>query len=233
MPGRRPREDAGFPDPAHAHPSGLLAIGGDLSPSTLLAAYSMGIFPWYDEGEPILWWSPDPRFVLDLDRFHPGRSLLKTIRRGAYEVRADAAFPEVIARCARKVRRGQDGTWITDEMREAYNDLHRLGFAHSVEAYHEGRLAGGLYGISLGGYFCGESMFADRPDASKAALFHLVRTLEVWKFDFIDCQMRTEHLERLGAREIPRGEFLVRLRASLKKPARRGRWVMESIGRDS
>lgn len=216
----------GFPDPLHAEADGLLAAGGDLSPARLLTAYAMGIFPWYSRGEPILWWSPDPRFILDFDRFHPGKTLERTIRRGTYEARADTAFEEVIRRCATKKRPGQKGTWITKEMIEAYVELHRLGLAHSVESYHEGRLAGGIYGVSLGGGFFAESMFADRSDASKAALFHLVRALRAWRFDFLDCQMPTDLLGRLGAREIPRAEFLSRLRATLTKPTRRGRWSL-------
>ena len=218
--------DAIFPDPSLADEVGLIAVGGDLSPRSLLAAYASGIFPWYAKEDPILWWSPDPRFILEFDRFRPGKSLLRTIRRGAYEIRVDTAFEEVIVHCAEKPRPGQEGTWITAEMREAFILLHRLGFAHSVEAYHEGRLAGGLYGVSLGGVFSGESMFADQPDASKVALARLVDMLASWGFDFIDCQIRTEHLRRLGGREIPREEFLSRLAASLKKPTRRGTWVL-------
>jgi leucyl/phenylalanyl-tRNA---protein transferase len=220
------RDPDAFPDPALAHPSGLLAFGGDLSPARLLAAYARGIFPWYSSGEPILWWSPDPRFVLELDDFWPGRTLLRTIRRGTYECRVDAAFEEVIARCAGKKRPGQRGTWITDEMKAAYVELHRLGFAHSFESYREGALAGGIYGVSLGGVFFGESMFTDRSDAGKAALFHLVRALQAWEFDFLDCQTHTDLFERLGARDVPRDEFLESLARSLEKPTRRGRWTL-------
>jgi leucyl/phenylalanyl-tRNA--protein transferase len=230
VPSRARTTETGFPDPSLADATGLIAVGGDLSPRRLLTAYAMGIFPWYAQEDPILWWSPDPRFILEFDRFRPGKSLQKTIRRGVYEIRADSAFEEVILRCAAKSRPGQEGTWITPEMREAYLLLHRLGFAHSVEAYCEGRLAGGLYGVSLGGSFCGESMFADQPDASKVALARLVESLASWRFDFIDCQISTEHLRRLGAREISREEFLSRLAASLKKPTRRGRWDLAEAG---
>ncbi|MGH9392416.1 MAG: leucyl/phenylalanyl-tRNA--protein transferase [Vicinamibacteria bacterium] len=230
--GRRSRGDrsprvASFPDPSLAGPEGLLAAGGDLSPESLLTAYSLGIFPWYSEGETILWWSPDPRLVLELDRFHVSRSLQKSIRRKRYEVRADTAFAEVIERCARKERPGQGGTWITPEMKEAYIEMHRLGFAHSVESLEQGRLVGGLYGMSLGGVFYGESMFTDRPDASKVAFACLIGNLAAWGFDFIDCQVRTEHLLRWGAREIPRSEFLRRLSLSMTKPTRAGPWNLD------
>lgn len=226
---RRRRPPSSFPDPALADPDGLLGAGGDLSPARLLDAYSSGIFPWYSEGEPILWWSPDPRFVLAPARFRPGKSLMKSVRRGTYRVVADTAFEEVIDRCASVPRPGQQGTWITPEMRDAYVELHRLGFAHSIEAYHEEELAGGLYGISLGGTFCGESMFADKPDASKVALVRLVDQLLAWQFDMIDCQVQTDHLQRFGAREIPRAEFLERLFLSLDKPTRRGMWRLDPV----
>jgi leucyl/phenylalanyl-tRNA--protein transferase len=217
-----------FPDPAGADPSGLLACGGNLEVETLLTAYSSGIFPWYSRGEPILWWSPDPRFVLEFDRFHVPRSLAKTIRKGTYEIRADTAFSKVITRCGAKPRPGQDGTWITREMKAAYIALHESGFAHSFEAYRDGSLAGGLYGVSLGGIFFGESMYADAPDASKAALCGAVEALRSWKFDLIDCQIHSENLERFGAREIPRKEYLRRLSASLRRPTRSGPWRIPS-----
>jgi leucyl/phenylalanyl-tRNA--protein transferase len=216
-----------FPDPAHAEPDGLLAIGGDLSPERLLAAYAQGIFPWFDERSPILWWSPDPRLVLDPPDLHVSRSLERTIRRGAYRVTADTAFERVMRCCAERERPGQRGTWITTGMIEAYVRLHRLGFAHSFEAWEGDRLAGGLYGVSLGAAFFGESMFADGRDASKVALVRAVRWLEAGGVSLVDCQVRTEHLVSLGARELERGAFLERLRAALEAPTRRGRWALE------
>ena len=223
----RKRRLPAFPDPRRAGPEGLLAVGGDLSPERLLLAYSMGIFPWYSEGEPILWWSPDPRLVLEPRSFHASRSLRRALRRQRYETRADTVFAEVIDRCARKARPGQDGTWITPEMRKAYVDLHRLGFAHSVESFEGGSLAGGLYGISLGSAFFGESMFSESANASKAALACLAANLAAWDFDFIDCQVPTRHLVGLGAREVPRSEFLSRLEAALAKTTRPGPWRLD------
>jgi leucyl/phenylalanyl-tRNA---protein transferase len=220
---RLPREPV-FPEPAEAEPDGLLAVGGDLSPERLLEAYGAGIFPWYSEESPILWWSPDPRLVLDATALHVPRSLERTLRRGRYEVRADTAFGDVIRRCAGKPRPGQDGTWITEEMVRAYDRLHRLGFAHSFEAWEGDALAGGLYGVSLGGAFFGESMFADRPDASKAAFVEGVRWLAARGIGLVDCQVRTEHLVRFGAVEIPRRIFLDRLAAALERPTLRGPW---------
>ncbi|CAG0927813.1 MAG: Leucyl/phenylalanyl-tRNA--protein transferase [Rhodocyclaceae bacterium] len=187
-------------------PNGLLCAGADLSPDRLLAAYRRGIFPWYSEGEPILWWSPDPRMVLLPEEVKISRSLMKALRRGAYEVRLDTAFAEVIRACAGP-RRDQDGTWITPEMQQAYVRLHEMGHAHSVETWIDGTLAGGLYGIALGRAFYGESMFSRVTDASKIALAHLARYLERLGFAVIDCQMKTAHLASLGAREIRRGEL--------------------------
>ncbi len=225
MPVYRLGEEIAFPDPGRADPSGLLAVGGDLSPERLLAAYSLGIFPWYSEGLPILWHAPDPRFVLPLDRLRVSRSLRKSMRR--YETTFDEAFPEVIDACARVPRRDQDGTWITDEMREAYVRLHQLGFAHSVETWSDGRLVGGLYGVSLGGAFFGESMFHLARDASKVALARLVERLREWDFDFVDCQVETAHLASLGAVPWPRRRFQAALEATLRKPTRRGRWRLK------
>jgi leucyl/phenylalanyl-tRNA--protein transferase len=213
-----------FPDPRNAEPDGLLAVGGDLSPRRLLTAYAEGIFPWYSDGSPILWWSPEPRLVLESSWLHVPRSLERTLRRGRYAVRADRAFGEVIRRCAAAERPQQRGTWITGEMIEAYEELHRLGYAHSVEAWDEAGLAGGLYGVSLGGAFFGESMFAERPDASKAAFVAAVRWLDRRGVRLVDCQVATEHLVRFGAREIPRADFLARLRGALDQPTLRGRW---------
>lgn len=197
-------------DSALSEPNGLLAAGGDLAPERLLAAYRLGIFPWYAEGEPILWWSPEPRMVLAPSGFALSRSLAKTLRGHRYEVRADSAFAQVIAACAAP-RRGGGGTWISAEMQAAYLRLHRLGYAHSIETWVDGRLAGGLYGVAIGGVFYGESMFATATDASKIALAHLCRHLARHDFGLIDCQMKTAHLASLGAREIPRSEFMAQL----------------------
>ncbi len=218
-------EDVGFPHPGLADDSGLLAIGGDLRPRRLLNAYALGIFPWYSDGQPILWHSPDPRFVLAPGQLHLPRSLAKTMRRGVYDIRYDTAFEEVIRACARASRPGQHGTWITREMERAYVALHRLGFAHSVEAYRDGHLCGGLYGVSLGSAFFGESMFAHAPDASKVAFAHLVQRVSGWGFTLIDCQQETEHLARFGAQMWPRGTFLEALEQALQSPTRKGPWT--------
>jgi leucyl/phenylalanyl-tRNA--protein transferase len=220
--------DTTFPDPSLAEPDGLLAVGGDLRPERLLTAYAEGIFPWFDERSPLLWWSPDPRLVLEPARLHVSRSLARTMRRGAYRVSADAAFEQVIRRCAERARPGQRGTWITPAMVDAYVALHRLGFAHSFEAWEGETLAGGLYGVSLGAAFFGESMFADRPDASKVAFVRSVEWLTARGVSLVDCQVRTEHLVSLGAEEIPRADFLARLRAALEARTLRGRWEMEA-----
>lgn len=219
-----------FPDPSESEPDGLLAVGGDLSPERLLLAYAEGIFPWYAEGLPILWHSPDPRMVLRPRALHVPRSLRKIQRRAPFEIHLDRAFDEVIERCARVRRPEGEGTWITEDMRRAYVRLHELGFAHSAEAWREGRLVGGLYGVSLGGAFFGESMFADVSDASKLAFVTLVRQLERWDFDLVDCQVRTEHLARFGAEEWVRERFLAALARSLGRPTRRGRWRLEPSG---
>ncbi len=214
-----------FPPPEKADRSGLLAVGGDLRPERLLAAYSQGIFPWYSEGQPILWHSPEPRFVLTPDKLHVGRSLRKTLKAGVYDIRWDTAFADVITACSEVPRPGQSGTWITDEMREAYVTLHQLGFAHSVEAWAEGELKGGFYGVSLGAAFFGESMFARAPDASKVAFVTAVERFREWGFHFIDCQVETEHLARFGAEHWPRRSFLQALGRALKEPTRRGKWT--------
>jgi len=222
---RLPREPV-FPPPGDAEPDGLLAVGGDLSPERLVAAYAAGIFPWYSDDQPILWWSPDPRLVLRPGWLHLSRSLQRTLRRGTYEVRADTAFAEVVGRCAAARRPGQRGTWIVPDMVEAYRELHRLGLAHSFEAWADGRLVGGLYGVSLGGAFFGESMFADRPDASKVAFASAVAWLADQGIELVDCQVRTEHLARFGAREVPRAAFLAELAAALGRPTLRGPWAL-------
>ncbi len=225
MPVFRLDERLVFPPPELAE-DGLLAVGGDLSPDRLLLAYAMGIFPWYDEGQPILWHSPDPRLVLSAAELHVSRSLERTLRRGTFRVTFDAAFGRVVDACAAAPRPGQHGTWITGEMRRAYKRLHRLGYAHSAEAWRGNRLAGGLYGVSLGGVFFGESMFTREPDASKAAFVSLVRQLQRWDITLVDCQVTTEHLERFGAREWPRERFIAALGEALEQPTRKGRWEM-------
>ena len=212
-----------FPPPEHAV-EGLVAVGGDLSAERLLLAYRSGIFPWYDDGLPILWHSPDPRCVLRVDRIHVGRTLRRTITKGTYSVRYDTAFQRVIRACQKTPRRGQDGTWITDDMEEAYMELHRLGYAHSVEAWEGSELAGGLYGVSLGRMFFGESMFAWRPDASKVTLVALAERLKAWGFRVIDAQVPTPHTLAMGAEEWPRSKFLKLLRAEVAQPTRRGDW---------
>lgn len=216
-----------FPPPGRADQDGLLAVGGDLRPERLMLAYASGIFPWYSEGEPILWWSPPVRPVLHPAQVYVGRSLAKVLRRGLFELRMDTAFAEVIASCARAPRRGQGGTWITAEMRQAYEALHERGVAHSVEAWQQGRLVGGLYGVALGGAFFGESMFARVDDASKVAFVALCRHLAAWDFGLIDSQVSNAHTERFGTEEIPRATFLRRVRAELEKPGQPGRWTLD------
>ena len=218
-----------FPPPDYADQSGLIAVGGDLSTDRLLAAYRAGIFPWYSDDQPILWWSPDPRLVLDLDDFKLRRSLRKTIQKGVFKVTFDRVFEEVIAACATTAREGQNGSWITTEMQQAYIEMHGLGYAHSVETWYEGQLVGGLYGMSLGKAFFGESMFHHKSDASKIALATLVNTLKSWDYEFIDSQMTTDHMVSLGAKEIPRRIFLKRLKAALGHPTRRGKWRVEDV----
>ncbi len=213
-----------FPAPSLAV-DGLVAVGGDLSPERLLLAYRLGIFPWYDERLPIMWHSPDPRCVLQVERVHVGRSLRRVIARGDYEVRFDTAFGRVIQACKMTPRPGQDGTWITDEMNDAYVHLHELGYAHSVEAWENGELAGGLYGVSLGRVFFGESMFAWRPNASKVALVALVEKIAPWGFRLIDGQVATPHTLAMGAEEWPRAQFLDVLSGELAHPTRKGPWT--------
>lgn len=222
--------DADFPPPELAlrEPNGLLCAGGDLSPQRLLAAYRAGIFPWFSAGDPLLWWSPDPRMVLFPHEFRISRSLRRTLRSGRFEVRLDTAFADVIGACAETPRPGQDGTWITQAMQDAYRRLFELGFAHSVETWLDDQLVGGLYGIAIGRMFYGESMFSRQSDASKVATAHLARHLAAKGFGMIDCQMNTPHLASLGAREIPRSEFLDALRALTAAPAAPGRWPADA-----
>ena len=217
-------EGHGFPDPTEADASGLLAVGGDLAPERILRAYRAGIFPWPVVDEPLLWFSPDPRMVLEPLAVHVGRSLRKRIRRGDFEFRLDTGFAAVIDHCAAIPRPGEVGTWITPALRAAYLRLHELGFAHSAESWRDGALVGGLYGVSLGACFFGESMFAVEADASKVAFVHLARQLAAWEFRLIDCQVYTDHLARFGAQEWPRARFLRELHAALKAPTRRGSW---------
>jgi leucyl/phenylalanyl-tRNA---protein transferase len=206
-------DNAPFPPVERAldEPNGLLAAGGDLSSRRLVAAYRRGIFPWYSEGQPILWWSPDPRMVLYVDEFKPSRSLRKRIRQGVFEMRVDTAFRRVVGACATAPRSGQYGTWITSSMMEAYVELHRRGYAHCVEAWDGDQLVGGLYGLALGRMFFGESMFAHQTDASKVALATLVDILLQRGVPLIDCQQETAHLATLGARPIPRRAFAAHL----------------------
>jgi leucyl/phenylalanyl-tRNA--protein transferase len=226
-------DDTPFPPPecASRSPNGLLAAGASLTVARLLAAYRQGIFPWFQPGQPVLWWSPEPRTVLFPEEFRLHRSLRRTLIRHAYTVRLDTAFAQVVAGCATTARPGQDGTWITAEMQAAYTALHELGFAHSVETWIEGELAGGLYGVALGRVFFGESMFTRRRDASKIAFAHLVRYLQQEGFAMIDCQMHTEHLASLGARSLPRAEFTARLGTLVEEAPRHaapGRWPAEA-----
>lgn len=213
-----------FPEPEFSRNDGLLAVGGDLSIERIILAYTMGIFPWYTHGDPILWWSPDPRLVLYPDALHVSRSLLKTLKQGRFIVTLDQDFSRVIAACAGAPRDNQPGTWITADMMDAYCRLHEAGFAHSVEAWYQGELAGGLYGVSLGKCFFGESMFACKNNASKVALVTLVHLLRKWSFNLIDCQVTTRHLIRLGAREIPRKQFMAELKLALQSPTPKGKW---------
>lgn len=214
-----------FPDPALANKDGLLAVGGDLTPERLLLAYRNGIFPWYSEGDPILWWSTDPRLVLYPHEIIISRSLKKTLRKDNFHISVDRVFEQVIAACAHACGRSESGTWITADMIEAYNRLHHLGHAHSVETWYGDRLVGGLYGISIGCCFFGESMFSEMNDASKVALVHLTRYLKQWKFQLIDCQMPSDHLIRMGARLIPRYAFLSQLRNAMGQPCMNNPWA--------
>jgi leucyl/phenylalanyl-tRNA--protein transferase len=218
-------EEIAFPSPQLAE-EGLLAVGGDLSRKRLLLAYRMGIFPWYSKYEPILWWSPDPRLVLYPGELRVSKSLQKTIKKDLFKVTMDQAFEVVINACAHSRTSADEGTWIVEEMVDAYCDLHESGFAHSVEAWQEDRLAGGLYGVSLGRCFFGESMFTHISNASKVAFVALVKHLQALNFDLIDCQVSTPHLLRFGAREIPRARYLNELKKSLKPATLKGRWSL-------
>lgn len=218
------QKDPIFPDPELAEEEGIIAIGGDLSPERLIAAYSCGIFPWYSEGDPILWFSPNPRMILYPANFKRSKTLTRLVGSGKYELRIDSDFPSVIAACAKIPRPGQDGTWITGDMQEAYIRLHQLGLAHSFETYQGGKLVGGLYGVSLGNAFFGESMFHHARDASKFAFHALVEFAIENHFDFIDAQQPTKHLASLGAQEVPRSTFLRELSNTRHNPTLQGRW---------
>ena len=220
-------ENVAFP-PAHfATAEGLLAVGGDLSQERLLSAYRKGIFPWYADNEPILWWSPDPRLILYPDELHVSRTLNKVLRKNMFTVTVDSAFEDVITACAKTRTKNEEGTWIVDDIQAAYCQLHGAGYAHSVETWLNGHLVGGLYGVSLGRCFFGESMFSNASNASSVALVALARHLMTLSFDFIDCQVTTAHLMRFGAREIPRSQFLKELRKALAGTTLKGRWSQQ------
>lgn len=220
-------EELRFPSPRLANADGLLAIGGDLSEQRLMLAYRMGIFPWYSDGDPLLWWSPDPRLLLMPEDFHVSRSLKRAIRKQTFQITFDTAFEQVVDGCAAR-RPKSRGTWIVPEMARAYQRLHRAGVAHSVEAWRDGVLAGGLYGVSLGGCFFGESMFSRAPDASKVAFEALIRFIRKRGFDLVDCQVTSSHLLKLGAKEVPRKTFLDMLEKSMSKLTLTGKWTFET-----
>jgi leucyl/phenylalanyl-tRNA--protein transferase len=213
-----------FPNPSYAEEEGILAIGGDLSIDRLLLAYVNGIFPWFTEGSDILWWSPDPRMVLFLEKFKLSDSLKQLIRSKKYTFTVDRKFSAVIKHCAKIKRKDQDDTWITKKMTKAYIALHKAGFAHSIETWQGDKLVGGLYGVSLGKVFFGESMFHLERDASKFAFYHLVQMLKLWDFEFIDAQQDTAHLRSLGAMNMERKEFMERLDKAVSQPTFKGNW---------
>jgi len=216
-------DDVRFPDPMDSEEDGLLAIGGDLSVQRLISAYATGVFPWY-ERKPILWWSPDPRTILYPNEFKISKSLKRVIRSGKFEVRLDTAFSRVIDMCGRIPREGENGTWITTDMKMAYKQLYVLGVAHSAETFHNNHLVGGLYGVSIGKAFFGESMFHTETDASKIAFATLASWLYERDFMFIDCQMHTEHLRSLGAIDIPKADYLKLLAKAISFPTLKGKW---------
>ena len=224
------RQDMDFPPVEQASPEGLLAVGGNLRPERLLKAYRQGIFPWYSDNQPILWWSPDPRTVLFPDKLHISRSLKRSLRPGLFSVTLDRCFRDVMRHCAGPRPQHPDGgTWITAEMLDAYTRLHELGYAHSVETWQEEQLVGGLYGVALGGVFFAESMFTHVSDASKVALVTLVRQLQAWEFRLMDCQQSSQHVLAFGAENIPRREFLDHLTTALMLPERRGPWQLNGL----
>jgi leucyl/phenylalanyl-tRNA--protein transferase len=225
MPVEISRRTLEFPDLDEADDSGLLAVGGDLSIERLKLGYSKGIFPWYEDGMPILWWSPDPRMVLFPAKMIISHSLRQSIKRQQFEVTIDTAFEKVIKNCAKTPRKGEDGTWITHEMRNAYIRLHEAGYAHSAEAWLDGELVGGLYGVALGKAFFGESMFHKVTNASKVALFHMVEKLQQWNFEIIDAQVYTNHLESLGGQMIPRSQYIQILEKAQLIEDKSGSWT--------
>lgn len=232
MPLFRLSRDFIFPPAGLARSDGLLCIGGDLSPGRLVLAYENGIFPWFSDNDPILWWSPDPRLVLFPDKVHVSKSLKKALRKNRFEIRVNTCFESVIRACSQP-RDVDTGTWLVDEMIDAYVTLHQKGFAHSIEAWSDGRLAGGLYGISLGRCFFGESMFSKQTDASKIALVTLAAHLTRHRFDLIDCQIASDHLSSMGAVEISRANFLKQIQTSVKKKVSPSLWDSgQSLNRD-
>lgn len=227
MPVYQLNETISLPLPDLAESDGLLAVGGDLSTERLILAYENGIFPWYNSDQPILWWSPPKRMILYPNELKVSKSLKKSIEKGGFELRIDENFTQVMQCCGRTKRKGQDGTWITKDMIDAYEHLHQMGFAHSFEIWKNNELVGGLYGISLGRAFFGESMFSSVTDASKAALYHLHKFAISHQFKYIDCQLHTSHLESLGAREIQREQYLTELAEALAYPYLKGSWTIE------
>jgi len=222
-------EQISFPDPNNSSQEGIVAVGGDLSTERLLHAYSVGIFPWYSVESPIIWWSPDPRTILFLEEFKVSKSLQSKINKNIFQVKFDTNFADVIENCASVPRIDQEDTWITDDMKKAYINLHQKGYCHSVETYFKNKLVGGLYGISLGNAFFGESMFHIKTDASKIALYFLVEKLKKWNFDFIDVQQETDHLKSMGAKIIDRKKFLTLLKNSNQSLTRKGNWSGEIL----
>lgn len=223
------KKDLTFPDPEEADDSGLLAVGGDLSIKRLIHAYSRGIFPWYEEGMPILWWSPDPRMVLFPDKMIISHSLKQTVKRNSFHITFDQRFEQVIEECSVTPRKDEEGTWITRDMKTAYVHLHEAGYAHSVESWLDDRLVGGLYGVAIGKAFFGESMFHKETNASKVALFHLVEKLREWGYEIIDAQVYTNHLESLGGEMIPRNQYLKLLVKAIEKEGKVGSWEFENL----
>jgi leucyl/phenylalanyl-tRNA--protein transferase len=224
MPVYQLNEEFIFPHPSLADESGLLAYGGDLNAERLVQSYANGIFPWYSKGEPILWWSPDPRMVLFPEKLKVSKSLKQSLNNKSYEVKFDTNFKAVIEQCSTVPRDGQNGTWITEEMKMAYIHLNKLGIAHSVETYLNTELVGGLYGVSIGSAFFGESMFQTKTDASKVALFYLVKKIKEWDFKIIDAQVETDHMKNMGAENISRDKFLEILKIAIKAPTIKGKW---------
>ncbi len=230
----RNARDLSFPPVERASPEGVVAVGGDLRPERLLEAYRHGIFPWYNQGQPILWWSPDPRTVLFPENLHVSRSLKRSLRPGVFALTLDTAFRDVMVQCSKpRPQYPGDGTWITPAMIDAYTRLHERGHAHSVETWQEGRLVGGVYGVALGGAFFAESMFTRVDDASKVALVSLIRLLHRWGFRLVDCQQSSPHVLRLGAKEIPRREFIEHLTAAVSLPGRQGKWILEDMPKNT